>query len=356
MTRLQKFVSKLNQLELDSAIIKGSYNIRYLSGFTGTDSYLYISKNSKKLLTDFRYTEQAEKQATDFEIIDYRKDGLFFTLNNIMKEENARNIGFEDNIFTYKEYIQFREKLHNVKLISLGDIIERIRMIKDEKELEYIKKAASIGDLAYKHILEFVRPSMTEKEIAFEIENCMKKNGAEKLSFDTIVASGINSSLPHAIPTDKKIEEGDFVTLDFGCIYKGYCSDMTRTFVFGKANQKQKEIYNIVLQAQLKALDEVKSGCVGREIDKIARDFITQKGYGQNFGHGLGHCVGLYIHEDPRFSIGDETVFQENMVVTVEPGIYIPGFGGVRIEDLVCVTKDGVNNFVSSPKQLIEVV
>lgn len=356
MMRLQKLENSLDDLQIDAVIIRDTYNRRYISGFTGSNAYIYISRNMKKLLTDFRYTEQAGKQCPDFDIIDYTKNGLLETLNDIIVQDKAKKIGFEDETISYKEYITYKEGLNNVELVTIGDTVEKIRMIKDEEELKCIGKAAAIGDLAYKHILEFVKPGVTEKEVALEIETCMKKNGAENLSFDTIVASGINSSKPHAEPTDKKIEEGDFVTLDFGCIYKGYCSDMTRTFVVGKASDKQKEIYNIVLEAQLKALEAVKAGCVGKEIDKIARDIITEKGYGDNFGHGLGHSVGLFIHEEPRFSYTDDNVFTENMVVTVEPGIYVPGFGGVRIEDLVCVTKDGIINFVSSPKQLIELV
>lgn len=354
--RLQKLENSLDDLQIDAVLIRDSYNRRYLSGFTGSNAYLYISKNTKKLLTDFRYTEQANKQSPDFDIIDYTKIGLLKILNDIIDKDNAKTIGFEDETISYKEFITYEKGLKNVELLPIGDTVEKIRMIKDEEELRCIQKAASIGDLAYEHILKFVKPGVTEKEVALEIETCMKKNGAENLSFDTIVASGLNSSKPHAEPSDKKIKEGDFVTLDFGCIYKGYCSDMTRTFVVGKASEKQKEIYNIVLEAQLKALEAVKAGCVGKDIDKIARDIITDKGYGDNFGHGLGHSVGLFIHEEPRFSYSDENVFTENMVVTVEPGIYVPGFGGVRIEDLVCVTKDGIINFVSSPKQLIEVV
>ncbi|WP_304942757.1 M24 family metallopeptidase [Vallitalea guaymasensis] len=354
--RLQKLENSLDDLQIDAVLIRDSYNRRYLSGFTGSNAYLYISKNTKKLLTDFRYIEQANKQSPNFDIIDYTKFGLLKILNDIIDKDNAKTIGFEDETISYKEFITYEKGLKNVELLPIGDTVEKIRMIKDEEELRCIQKAASIGDLAYEHILKFVKPGVTEKEVALEIETCMKKNGAENLSFDTIVASGLNSSKPHAEPSDKKIEEGDFVTLDFGCIYKGYCSDMTRTFVVGKASEKQKEIYNIVLEAQLKAIEAVKAGCVGKDIDKIARDIITDKGYGDNFGHGLGHSVGLFIHEEPRFSYSDENVFTENMVVTVEPGIYVPGFGGVRIEDLVCVTKDGIINFVSSPKQLIEVV
>lgn len=355
MTRLEKIESKLNELELDAVIIRGEINRRYLSGFTGSNAYLYISKTTKKFLTDFRYLEQASKQCPDFDIIDYMKDGLENTINAIIEQDNAKKLGFEDSVLTFKDYMILKEGLKSVKLVPIGDIVEQIRMVKDEQELECIKKAASIGDMAYEHILTFVKPGVTEKEIALELETFMKKNGAEKLSFDTIVASGIHSSLPHAEPTDKKIEDGDFVTLDFGCVYKGYCSDMTRTFVVGKASEKQKEIYNTVLEAQEKSLAVIKAGCIGKEVDKIARDIISDKGYGDYFGHGLGHCVGLFIHEEPRLSPKDENVFKENMVVTVEPGIYIPDFGGVRIEDLVCVTKDGIINFTSSPKQLVEI-
>lgn len=356
MTRLNKIEDKLIDLKLDAVIIRGEINRRYLSGFTGSNAYLYISKNTKKLLTDFRYIEQATKQCQDFIVIDYIKEGLENTLNAIIKEDNANNIGFEDSVLTYKEYMELKEGLKDIKLEPIGDIVEQIRMVKDQGELKLIKKAASIGDMAFKHIIEYVEIGMTEKEIALELETYMKKNGADKLSFDTIVASGVNSSLPHAEPTDKEIAEGDFVTLDFGCVYKGYCSDMTRTFVMGKASDKQKEIYETVLEAQEKALTAIKAGCIGKEIDKVARDIITDKGYGDNFGHGLGHSVGLYIHEEPRFSPRDENIFSENIVVTVEPGIYVPDLGGVRIEDLVCVTDKGIINFTSSPKQLIEVV
>ncbi|MCT4598097.1 MAG: aminopeptidase P family protein [Vallitalea sp.] len=356
MTRLNKLVDKLIDLELDAVIIRGEINRRYLSGFTGSNAYLYISKNTQKLLTDFRYIEQATKQCPEFIIIDYIEKGLENTLNNIIKEDGANKVGFEDTILTYKDYMDLEEGLKNIQVEPIGDIVEQIRMVKDQEELKLIKKAASIGDMAFKHIIEYVKVGMTEKEIALELETYMKKNGADKLSFDTIVASGVNSSLPHAEPTDKEIEEGDFVTLDFGCVYKGYCSDMTRTFVIGKASEKQKEIYQTVLEAQEKALSSIKAGCIGKEIDKIARDIISEKGYGDNFGHGLGHSVGLYIHEEPRFSPRDENTFTKNMVVTVEPGIYVPEFGGVRIEDLVCVTDEGIINFTSSPKQLIELV
>ena len=195
---------------------------------------------------------------------------------------------------------------------------------------------------------------MTEKEVAAELEYSMKKHGAEGLSFSTIVASGLHSSMPHAIPTDKPIEKGDFVTMDFGCVYEGYCSDMTRTVVVGKADEKQKEIYEIVRRAQQNCLDHLRAGISGQEADGYAREVISDAGYGEYFGHGTGHSVGLVIHEEPRISPLDRTILRENMIETVEPGIYIPGFGGVRIEDMVVITADGYRNYAHSPKELIE--
>ncbi len=358
MKRLEKMVDELGTLSIDAVIIRGEYNRRYLSGFTGSNAYLYISKNAKKFLTDFRYIEQATNQCPDYEVVDYLKGGktLNDTLNEIIIKDGAKTIGFEDSVLSYKEYKGFEDGLKDVELKPIGDAVEQIRMIKDEEELKAIKMAAAIGDKAFSHILTYIKPGVTEIQVALELEHFLKHNGASQLSFESIVASGKHSSLPHARPTDKEIELGDFVTLDFGCVYNGYCSDMTRTVVVGKASEKQKEIYETVLEAQLKSLAALKEDCVGKEVDKVARDVIINKGYGDNFGHGLGHCVGLFIHEEPRLSPKDETTFKENMVVTVEPGIYVPNFGGVRIEDLVCVTKDGIINFNTSPKELIELV
>lgn len=358
MKRLEKLLDKLSTMGIDAVIIHGEYNRRYLSGFTGSNAYLYISKKYTKLLTDFRYIEQATGQCPDFEVVDYLKGGVTLndTLNKIVEADGVKTIGFEDSVLTYKAYKAFQDGLDGVELKPIGDVVEQIRMIKDSEELEAIKKAASIGDKAFSHILTYIKPGVTEIEVSLELERFMKQNGASKLSFESIVASGTHSSLPHARPTDKEIAVGDFVTLDFGCVYQGYCSDMTRTVVVGKASDQQKEIYNTVLEAQLRSLKALKEGCVGKEVDKVARDIITDKGYGDYFGHGLGHSVGLFIHEEPRLSPKDDSVFRENMVVTVEPGIYVPDFGGVRIEDLVCVTKEGIINFNTSSKELIELV
>ena len=239
-------------------------------------------------------------------------------------------------------------------LVPLGGSVNELRCIKTQEELENIRKAEEIGDRAFEFILGVIKPGMTELEVAAELEYHMKRNGAWKTSFDTIVASGFNSSMPHAVPGMKKIEKGDFITMDFGCVYNGYCSDMTRTVVAGRADDRQKKIYYTVLEAQKIALDRIRAGLKGKEIDKAARDYIDAAGYKGCFGHGLGHSVGLYIHEEPRLSVTGETVLQENMIETVEPGIYIPGYGGVRIEDLVVVTKTGHVNFTHSDKKLIE--
>jgi len=353
--RLEKLLDSSNKLGMDGVLVSSSYNRRYLSGFTGSSGYLLILKEKYYLLTDFRYIEQATSQCPDYEVVDYYKKGLKKTLLELLRQHGLKKIGFENEQMTVKEFSDLQEALSTIKWINLNNTIERIRMIKDENEIELIAKAAKIGDEAFKYILTVVKPGMTEIEVANELEFFMKRQGASKLSFDTIVASGKRSSLPHAVPTEKKLENGDFVTLDFGCIYKGYCSDMTRTFVIGKASEKQKEIYNIVLKAQLNTCEKVKAGIKGKVGDAYARDIIDAAGYRTNFGHGLGHSLGLEVHEQPRFSLLSEDVIEEGMVMSIEPGIYIPDFGGVRIEDLVLITKNGIRNFCTSPKELIEV-
>jgi Xaa-Pro aminopeptidase len=262
-------------------------------------------------------------------------------------------VGFEDRSLVCSTFTQYHKEL-GVNLLPLEDTLLKPRQIKTEQELSLLRKAEEIGDLAFSHILKVLKPGITELEVAAELEYVMKKNGASGLSFDTIVASGLHSSMPHAVPTDKKLEKGDFVTMDFGCIYHGYCSDMTRTVVIGRASEEQRRIYETVLHAQLKAMEGLRPGMKCVEVDRIARDFISEAGYGTYFGHGLGHSVGLYIHESPALNTRDETVLQPGMIETIEPGIYIPGFGGVRIEDMGVVTEQGYRSFARSPKMLIE--
>lgn len=354
--KLRKEINEiLDRRSLDGILITDGYNMRYVSGFAGATGYLYVTRERNVILTDFRYTIQAELEAPDWEIIEVGSGREYASLiNGLLKEDKIERLGFEGESTLYADYAKLREVLEVKELTGLGEELSDLRQIKTPEELEYSKRAEAIGDLAFSKILDIIKPGMTELEIAAHLEFFMKTNGAENLSFDTIVASGVNSSMCHAVPTDKKIENGDFVTMDFGCKYHGYCSDMTRTIVVGKASDKQKKIYQTVLDAQLKALDFIRAGQKGKEVDKVARDYIYAAGYEGCFGHGLGHSTGLFIHENPRYSMLEENTVEENVVMTVEPGIYIKDFGGVRIEDMVCVTKDGHINFTSSEKKLIE--
>lgn len=355
-SRDKKVSGIINEKGLDAVWVSDAANMRYLSGFTGGTGNLYISKRRKALLTDSRYTTQARLETREFEVIEVSGSDPYVTeLNRLVEEDRTKVIGFEDEVMICSHYNKYQEKCLVEEWVPLGSALNDLRMIKTAEEQAYIEMAEAIGDRAFGFILGVIRPGMSEIEVAVELEGFMKKNGAEGLSFDSIVASGINSSMPHATPGRKKIECGDFVTMDFGCIYKGYCSDMTRTIVVGKASDKQKEIYGIVLEAQMAALAAVRPGVSGASVDKVARDIIIKAGYGKCFGHGLGHSVGLNIHENPRLSPLDPTILQENMIETVEPGIYIPGLFGVRIEDLVAVTANGCINYTHSSKNLIEI-
>lgn len=351
--RLEKFLSKFESLGIDGAFVFKDENRNYLSGFTGDDSFLFITKEKSYFITDSRYTEQAQNEVVGFEVVEY-KPPIHDFVSSLVEKHNVKRLGVEEDKLSFSDYIIYKEKLNGVELVQLEQTIEKIRMIKDAEEIKLIETAASIADKAFEHILGFIKVGMTEIEVALELEFFMKKLGASALSFPTIVASGNRSSLPHGTASEKVINEGDFITLDFGCVYKGYCSDMTRTIVLGKANEKQKEIYNTVLEANEAALKAVKPGISCAALDKIARDIIVERGYGERFGHGLGHGVGREVHELPYVNARSKFDLEPGMVITDEPGIYIPGFGGVRIEELVLVTEDGYRVLSKSPKHLIE--
>ena len=351
--RNQRVLNLIREKKLDGILVSNPYNMRYLSGFTGGTGYVYLSQNKKIVMTDSRYTVQAKEEAAGFEVLEL--DTTYIELfSDLFQTERAKYVGVESNDVLVATFEKWKGQLPEITWCMLEDELSDLRVQKTQSELEKIKRAEEIGDIAFSKILDIIKPGITELEVAAYLEFFMKQNGAEGLSFDTIVASGVNSAKPHAVPGRKKIENGDFVTMDFGCIYEGYCSDMTRTIVVGKASEKQKEIYHVVLQAQEAALGFIKAGYKGAEVDQVARDIIKQAGYGKNFGHGLGHSVGLYIHENPRLSPKEDFVLLEQITETVEPGIYIENFGGVRIEDLVVVTKEGCINYTHSPKQLIE--
>jgi Xaa-Pro aminopeptidase len=354
MDNYKKIINLLQKLTLDAMLISNGNNIRYISGFAGATGYLYISGNRHTLVTDFRYTIQAEHEAEGYEIITIGSGGYEEVLNDLIRTDKPMRLGFEAEDMLYSTYQNLKDKLAVEELVPIGNEITQLRRIKTAKELEYIKKAEKIGDQVFTEILDFIKPGMTELEIAAQIEFLLKMRGAEGLSFSSIVASGLNSSMPHAVPSRKRIEAGDFVTMDFGCVYEGYCSDMTRTIVIGKASERQREIYRVVLEAQTQALSFIKAGYRGSEVDRVARDIIYKAGFEGCFGHGLGHSVGLEVHENPRLNMSDESILLPGMIETVEPGIYIKGYGGVRIEDLVAVTEDGCENFTHSKKELIE--
>ena len=356
---IQKLKTICEESELGGILITDPYNLQYFTGFRGGEGYALFTGAQGILYVDSRYTEAASqetgKAGSGFTVTEFnREHPLMDLLGRQLREDSVQKLGFEDRSMVCSTYISYREKLAPVQLIPLEDRLERERRIKTPEELDLLKKAEAIGDQAFTEILSVLTVGMTELEVAAELEYRMKKAGAEGLSFDTIAASGIHSSMPHAIPDDKRLEEGDFLTMDFGCRYKGYCSDMTRTVVIGKADAEQKKVYQTVLEAHCKAMGELRPGMRCCDVDRIARDHIREAGYGEYFGHGLGHSVGLYIHESPALNTRDETILVPGMIETIEPGIYIPGFGGVRIEDMGVVTENGYESFAHSKKELIE--
>ena len=357
--RMREARKLLKEKGLDAAFIASSANICYLSGFVGRDSYFYLSAGKQVILTDSRYTLQAEEEGKGCQVRTICNErGYGVLLKELLEEDKVKQLGFEDGVMTWQMVKKLRDETgkeeEKISWTPLGDTLSLLRSVKEEEELKRLARAEQIGDEAFSYILTQIKPGVTELEMAAKLEYFMKSHGAEDKSFDTIVASGYHSAMPHAVPTEKVLEKGDFITLDFGCKYQGYCSDMTRTVVLGKASEKQKEVYQIVLEAQKTALGSLRAGMTGMEGDRLAREVIERAGYGEYFGHGLGHSVGLEIHESPRLSLKDETVLKAGMIETVEPGIYIPDFGGVRIEDMVVIMEDGVRNLTSSPKELIE--
>ena len=347
-------IQKLDKImeSMDALVITSPYNMRYFSGFTGGEGAVLVTKSVRILYTDSRYTEQAQKEATNFEVKE--TNNYLNSLCEDVKAMDVRSAGFEDSDMTAAEYTNVCECLKGIRLKPLSKEINLLRMVKSETELEKIKKAEDVACRAFRHILPYIKPGVKERDVALEIEYFMRKMGSDGTSFNTIVVSGAKSSLPHGRPDGKVIEKGDFVTMDFGCVWDGYCSDMTRTVVVGKASEMQRKIYETVKLAQQTGLDTIRAGITGKSADAAAREVIEKAGYGKYFGHSLGHGVGLLVHELPNLSPRSEIVLEENMVVSCEPGIYIPDFGGVRIEDLVCVKENGIENFTYETKDLIE--
>ncbi len=354
MSRLSKLRDKMKELSVDAVIVFDELNQHYLSEFAFTDGFLLITQRTAHIVTDFRYYEMAVKGANkEFQVVTPENRTEF--IDSVLSDNECHTVGFEGGYLPYDVYHSYCEKHPHVSFENIKDTIENIRQIKDKDEIEKMQKAQNITDKAFAHILNVINRNMTELDVAVELEYAMRKNGASGYAFDTISVSGDASALPHGSPRNVKLRDG-FLTMDFGAKLDGYCSDMTRTIVIGKADAEIKKLYNTVLNAQISALNFLKEGVDCGEADKIARDIIDRD-YKGAFGHSLGHSVGLFIHEKPSLSFKSfGRKLRCGEVVTVEPGIYLFGKYGCRIEDMVEITETGIYNFTHSPKELIEIV
>ena len=324
----------------------------YLTGFKSSNGFLFVTRKTADFFTDFRYIEAAEKECVGCSVSvgSYKEE-----VSKIIEREAVRTIAFEDDLVTVAALSGLKKSFPACEFVSIGTVISDMMALKTPEEMAKVRKAQEITDKAFAAVLPLLRPDMMETDVAAELEYQMKKFGASDKSFDTIAVSGTNSARPHGVPRPLKLEKG-FLTMDFGCIYEGYCSDMTRTVVIGKADADMKKVYDTVLKAQLAAITAVREGITGGELDRIARDIIYSAGYEGCFGHGLGHGVGLLIHEPLKISSLGTTPLTQGHVFTVEPGIYLKGKYGVRIEDMIQMTENGPVDITGSPKDLIEIL
>lgn len=345
--------AELNLAEDCGILLTSPHNMQKFSGFSGGEGYVLITAQRKYIMVDSRYTGAASEEAFDgFSVNEF---GMNAPLSDMLKSfsNGVKALAYEDDFMSVAEFVRLRKMLPGIEFKPMGEKINRARMIKTDAEIELIAKAEQIGIEAFNHVLGLIKPGVTESYIAAELEYFMKKSGAQKTSFDTIVLTGARCALPHGVPGENVINDGDLVLMDFGCVYKGYCSDMTRTVAAGEPDPELKKIYDIVKTAQQAGLDAIRPGVSGKDADAAARAVIESAGYGEYFGHSLGHGVGLKIHELPNLSPKSDIILEPGMIVSCEPGIYIYGKGGVRIEDLVCVTEDGMRNLTNLSKDLI---
>ena len=351
--RLCKLRTTIAEKGLGALLISQPENLHYLSGFTGSSGWLLISVQNAILATDFRYVEQAKGESPDFEII-RTKGGLSDWLPSLVSDLGWHRLGFEANFISYEGYHKLNEAIKtkhvNLELVPTTGIIEQLRSIKETEELGFITKAIGIVDSAFEQAKAIIHPGITEKEAAWEIEKILRQEGSEGISFEIIVASGPNSALPHARPTEKPICSGEPVLIDMGARISGYCSDFTRTLFLGKADKMLREIYNIILKTQTTAIEGIESGMGASQADRLARSVVEQAGYGDAFGHGLGHGVGLAVHEFPMLGPSSSDSLADGMVFTIEPGIYLAGQGGVRIEDMVVLENGKVRVLTKASK------
>jgi Xaa-Pro aminopeptidase len=347
--RLATLRKTLTEHELDAIVVSQPENRRYLSGFTGSAGWLFISAERAILATDFRYFDQVGREAPEFQLakITTNVDNL---LPELVTDLTIERLGFESQHVTVDQLHSWAQAAEGVEWVPLKDTVEAIRAVKEEDEIEALRRSVALTDAAFAHMLEVIEPGMTEQEAAWEIETYMRTHGASKVAFDLIVAAGPNGALPHARAGDHIIQPGEPIVIDIGCVVEGYCSDMTRTFCLGEPSARYLEVWNIVRKAQEAAEAAIRAGISGKEADSVARDLIAEAGYRGYFGHGLGHGVGLAVHENPRASPLSDQTLEAGMMLTVEPGIYLPGEFGVRIEDLVIIREEGVEILTRTPK------
>ncbi|HHX77295.1 MAG TPA: aminopeptidase P family protein [Firmicutes bacterium] len=351
--RIQRLRHLLTAQNIDALLVLNRINYTYLTGFTGTRGYLLVTLDDSTLFTDFRYTEQAASEMDESTVV--RELGLDWLdiLAAAIKEKGVETLGFEKEHLTYAMYQSLAEKLTPVKLVPLDNPVGSLRVIKDEREIALIREAVALADRAFSYILSVIRPGIRENDIALELEYFMRREGASGKSFDFIVASGTRGAMPHGVASDKIVETGDLITMDFGCIFQGYCSDMTRTVCLGKPSADQEELYSLVAEALKVGTAYLKPGVIAQEVDREVRNYLAAKNKLQYFGHGLGHGLGLEVHEPPRLAPGSGEELLRGMVVTVEPGLYIKGFGGVRIEDVVVCHEHDIEILTQSGRELI---
>lgn len=348
-----ELVQKELKQNADCAIVTSDINRRYLTGMRSSAGTVVIFEDKVYLIIDFRYIEKARATALDCEVL--LEQNLYAQINELLAKHGAKSVCIEADELTCSQFKTMKEKLSAEVSddSSLSRKLLELRSVKTPDELEKIKSAQKIAEQSFDEVLNFIKVGRTEREIALFLDFEMQKRGSQGVSFETIALSGKNTSMPHGVPSDKRVEKGDFVLMDFGAVYDGYHSDMTRTVAVGGVSEKMKQVYDTVLTAQLRAISAAKAGIIGKELDKTARDVIEKAGFGDAFGHSLGHGVGLQIHEAPNASPRYEKELSEGVVVTVEPGIYLPDEFGVRIEDMIFITKDGCENLTSTDKNLI---
>ena len=352
MKNLDKYLSLLNG-EVDGLLLTSRYSRYYGAEFDIAEGVAIVTKAGCRYFTDSRYIESAQNGIRGFQVLEVgRGNGYFKRINDAIADFDVHTLGYEENYLTVGELMGYEKNL-SAKLVPFNKQINGFRGVKEEWELERMRKAQDITDKAFSEVITRIKPGMTELELQAELIYCLYKNGGQGLSFDPIVVSGPNTSLPHGVAGERVIREGDFITMDFGVLYQGYCSDMTRTVALGYATEEMKKVYDTVLQAQLAGIAASKAGVTGKDIDGAARKVITDAGYGEYFGHGYGHSLGMEVHESPSPNGGNEEPMPENAVCSAEPGIYLPGKFGVRIEDVVIYKTDGCENITHSPKNLI---